>query len=523
MRVLIFHGYLLRGTGSNIYNASLARALAALGHEVHLLCQEPAAAELDFVDAVGRWGSDGLEVKTLSEPAGVTVYVPDIGRTLPVYVADEYEGFDAVPFARLGEAALQHYLDANVAAVREVADRVEPDVALANHLVMGPAIVARALRGAVPYAVKVHGSALEYTVRPDRERFLPYALEGLADAGGVLVGSRHTAESLWEVTGDPALPERTRLGPPGVDVAEFRPRPAREAASALRSLADRLETGAAAAWGGDAGAARALRALDPERDRIVGYVGKLIVSKGVDLLLAAWPLVVAEIPDARLCVVGFGTFREALLRMRDALAAGDLGELREIADRGRELEGGPPGRLAHLAAFLDTLVGERGDRYLATAREAAGRMHFTGRLEHADLPSVLPAWEAIVVPSTFPEAFGMVAAEGAACGALPLSAAHSGLAEVTAVLAHGLAEPLRPLLSFSRGPSAVQEIAERLVEWLTLDEPERRRASASLSRTARGRFGWESVAEGVIGAALGRLDKLPRVGGRGAPPGVASG
>ena len=40
MRILIFHGYLLRGTGSNIYNANLARALAGLGHEVHLFCQD---------------------------------------------------------------------------------------------------------------------------------------------------------------------------------------------------------------------------------------------------------------------------------------------------------------------------------------------------------------------------------------------------------------------------------------------------------------------------------------------------
>ena len=49
-------------------------------------------------------------------------------------------------------------------------------------------------------------------------------------------------------------------------------------------------------------------------------------------------------------------------------------------------------------------------------------MHFTGRLEHDDLPDLLPACEAQVMPSTFPEAFGMVAAEAAACGALPLSA-----------------------------------------------------------------------------------------------------
>ena len=40
-RVLVFHGYLLRGTGSNIYNTSLAQAMVRMGHEVHLLCQDP--------------------------------------------------------------------------------------------------------------------------------------------------------------------------------------------------------------------------------------------------------------------------------------------------------------------------------------------------------------------------------------------------------------------------------------------------------------------------------------------------
>ncbi len=43
----------------------------------------------------------------------------------------------------------------------------------------------------------------------------------MAAAAGVLVGSRHTAESLWETVDDPALPAKTRLGPPGVDVEEF--------------------------------------------------------------------------------------------------------------------------------------------------------------------------------------------------------------------------------------------------------------------------------------------------------------
>ena len=85
---------------------------------------------------------------------------------------------------------------------------------------MGPAILARAGLG---FAAKIHGSALEYTVKPEPERFLPYAREGIDAAAGVLVGSRHTAESLWEAIGDPGLPARTRLGPPGVDTELFRP------------------------------------------------------------------------------------------------------------------------------------------------------------------------------------------------------------------------------------------------------------------------------------------------------------
>jgi len=168
MRVLLFHGYMLRGTGSNIYNVNLARALARLGHEVHLLCQD-------------------REVKI----EGVQIHNPDIGGLLPVYVKDPYEGFEVKAFPELTEAELSFYIDANVAAVRAVAESTGGfDAALANHLVMGPAILARAEIG--PFAAKIHGSALEYTVKP-HPRFLPYAYEGMAAASGVLFGVSDTA------------------------------------------------------------------------------------------------------------------------------------------------------------------------------------------------------------------------------------------------------------------------------------------------------------------------------------------
>jgi hypothetical protein len=183
VRVLIFHGYLLDGTGSNVYNARLAETLAQLGCEVHLLSQDRHADEKPFVGAVGSWERGSLRVRSLghARPEGAgccTVYRPEIGSLLPVYVADGYEGIEARTFAHCSDEEVASYVQANVAAVRELCALARPQLALANHLVMGPVILARGLCAQVPYAVKIHGSALEYTVKPEPQRFLSYAREG---------------------------------------------------------------------------------------------------------------------------------------------------------------------------------------------------------------------------------------------------------------------------------------------------------------------------------------------------------
>ena len=123
MRVLVFHGYLLHGTGSNVYNAALAEALVRGGHEVHLMCQDRRPFDFGWVDATGDWDGGALEVRTRRDPARVTVYRPDIAGLLPLYVADRYEGFDARPFNELSSAEVEHYVAANVEAVREVVAR----------------------------------------------------------------------------------------------------------------------------------------------------------------------------------------------------------------------------------------------------------------------------------------------------------------------------------------------------------------------------------------------------------------
>jgi glycosyltransferase involved in cell wall biosynthesis len=288
-------------------------------------------------------------------------------------------------------------------------------------------------------------------------------------AQGVLVGSAHTGESLWAALPDlPGLEAKTRLGPPGVDVEEFAP-------------------------------------IEAARDPLVVFVGKLIVSKGVDLLLAAWPLVRAKHPGVRLQVAGFGAYEDGLRRLRTALDRGDLEGARAVAAAGWGLEGGEEKPLPILSAFLaDPPPG-----YAEAARAAAGSVEWLGRLEHDEVAALLPHAEALVMPSTFPEAFGMVAVEAASAGTLPVSAGHSGMREVSERLSADQPPAVAPLTSFPIEPGAVQAIADRLDRWLELPEVTRAEARATFVDTVARVWSWEGVARGVLDAAAGNLGGLP--------------
>ena len=208
-------------------------------------------------------------------------------------------------------------------------------------------------------------------------------------------------------------------------------------------------------------------------------------------------------------VVGFGGFRDGLLSGSSTRwPRGDRDAVRAIAQAGRELEGGPRAPLRHLLAFLDGA----GDDYWAAARDLRERVVLTGRLEHDELAPLLAACEALVFPSTFPEAYGMVAAEAAACGALPVSAGHSGAAEVSAMLAAAVpAAGARLAVVPDRRRRGARDRRARARLAGGARTTLRARTRAALVATARERFSWEGVARGVVAAAQGRLAELPPV------------
>ena len=283
MRILVWHGYLLSGTGSNIYTQALVREWARAGHDVTVFSQEPHPEQFDL--------------------AGATAVRPRIGPVLPVFVLDRYEGLEARLLQDLTQAERDAYVEANAAALRE---HLPADLVFANHVLLGgPVGAATGAR----FAVKAHGSELEYSMRGNDE-LSAWGRESLKDAAAVYVGSAHIREVLEDVVGHV---DRVQEVPPGVDVDEFRPE---DRDVALAALLDELRSdppnpGDANERVPDEGNAERLAEWFASDRPTVLYFGKLLYNKGVHVLFDA----LRELGDVRALIVGFGDYREELERI----------------------------------------------------------------------------------------------------------------------------------------------------------------------------------------------------------------
>jgi glycosyltransferase involved in cell wall biosynthesis len=410
MRILLWHGYLLGGTGSNVYTRQLAREWSRAGHDVTVFCQEPDPSRYDL--------------------GGVEVVRPDVGGLLPVFVLDRYAGHRVELLQDCSRAELDAWVEANAVALRA---HLPADLVFCNHVLLGgPVGAATGAR----YVVKAHGSELEYSMR-GRPELEAWGREALAGASAVFVGSGHIREVLEEVCGHV---DRVHEVPPGVDVDEWRPRERGEALDRLVEEArrDPPNPGSSEERLPDEGNAERIATFLAGTAPTVVYFGKLLRNKGVHVLLEALAGV-----DARVVIVGFGDFRA---------------ELETLAD--------PTSTL------------------------------FTGPLEHRHLVHLLALADACVVPSIFPEAFGMVAAEAASAGCPPVVARHSGLAEIAEGLEAEYPPGLAHLASFPSGD--VDALRARLVELLSLAPGEREAVREAARRAAMERWSWAGVAERLL-------------------------
>ncbi|MGC5310065.1 glycosyltransferase family 4 protein [Micromonospora zamorensis] len=166
---------------------------------------------------------------------------------------------------------------------------------------------------------------------------------------------------------------------------------------------------------------------------LVGYAGRLVYEKGVQHLVHAVPRLRERHPGLRVVIAGDGPYRAEL-----------EAEARRLA--------------------------------------LSSTVRFTGFLDSTQLPAMLGATDATVVPSLY-EPFGMVALEAAAAGA-PLAVARTG----------GLAEIVEPGVTGVTFPHSDPDALAGAVGQLLGDEVFARRVARRARTMVGERYGWATIA-----------------------------
>ncbi|MEV4631463.1 glycosyltransferase family 4 protein, partial [Micromonospora sp. NPDC049523] len=187
------------------------------------------------------------------------------------------------------------------------------------------------------------------------------------------------------------------------------------------------------AWHAKPRAVASARAKFAGEGPLIAFAGRLVYEKGVQHLVHAIPRLRDRHPGLRLVIAGDGPYRS---------------ELQHEADRLR----------------LDQTV------------------NFLGFMNESQLPAVLGATDATVVPSLY-EPFGMVALEAAAAGA-PLAVAATG----------GLAEIVEQGVTGVTFPHSDPEALAGAVDTLLADGVFARRVARRARTMVSERYGWSAIA-----------------------------
>lgn len=528
MHFVLVHGYLLGGTGSNVYTANIAKSWKHQGHAVTVICQDPFADRLDFVDEF-IVGTD--KIPSSAPKAGtLRVVVPDINGLLLVYWYDLYEGYEVKTMVNCSLQEIEANIEGTAAGLKKViaqgVDRI-----LANHAILSPVITKRATEGTgVPYDVKIHGSSIIFSVK-NRQELRRYAVEGIKNCHKLIVGAKYMAgfvEETFELEKeDMGLVSKTVIIPPGMDpeVFQFGGSVKDRQEAFLKSVADfikRKPDGRRADKislpdnnnynSSDLNKALErvvesydLRAADSdlcerwipfeEDEPIICYFGKFQETKGVGEILMAFPAILKQIPKARLLLIGYGGHREHLEGMLAAMVQGRFEAFKAYAGAGN---------------FVD--IPPAAENYFHQI--SPGRVTMTGLLEHAQLKEILPLCCLTITASKALESFGMVSVEAMSAGVLPLCHDHTGISdviravkEVDPELADVMRLEIRPggLHGVADGAYIVENLpnkVERALHFLYpngfADHSKRREMSAKLRKIAVAKFSWDVISKKIL-------------------------
>lgn len=470
MSLVITHGYLLTGTGSNLYVNNLVRELAKVGKEVNLLCQDFDPMAIDFVNEYYEFNTENTEYKLVGEksssfPGKVRVFKPNLNGFLPVYVYDHYDGYEVKEFPSCTYEEVASYVTQNKNALELVVVDFKVEVVNTNHLVMFPhiATLVKETTG-VRHLITVHGSALNFTVKKDK-RFEEFAKNSLVKADEIIVDSLHADNELKEFLDEvdlSYLKEKVEIIPAGVDVTSFF-LPTAPAEEMIQDFQDKIALKVLTSKGrtteqtegilnNEASVQEVINSVEQLRadydyrnvdqdvvakvetlkdgtHRIM-FVGKYLWTKGLHLIIFGIPKVLKQFPKAKFVFVGFGPYREPCEVVVNALANNNLDQLEEVLKAQNPLFKGEEGNVKLLQEILSQEKETLTQIIDELGFDVRQNIVFTGIAEHKELVSLLPAMDALIAPSVFPEAFGMVAIEAMACGVYPVLTYQSAFKEI---------------------------------------------------------------------------------------------
>lgn len=471
MRIGLYHGYELTGSGSNEYTRYLVRYLVAAGHEAHIICRESHPENIPYVTHAYAWKLDN-EVETLfirheKTPACFLHQLPH-GMVRPVYLTDKQRAGNVKSFLALTDDELQEYHQLNDTLLTHILSTYSLDVLHANHLVYQPVAALQACKSTkTPLVIFPHGSAIEYTIKADN-RYQDLALKGILGSSGLIIGNREVRDRILNLYPEhrEIILSKTRIVGVGVDTSLFKPVKRQERDASIQKLITTNGGGGKSPevkdelyrrlQNGDIQATRdywhsynhSLPDTDlndhlkriPWDQNILLFVGALTVGKGVQSLITALPEVLCTHPDTHLLIVGAGAYREVLEALVYAISTSNKDLLFRLCNKGLDLDrnelSGPWEDVQsylhepeNLAFILEK--GKKVDRYI----------HFLGRLDHSRLCYLFPCADLAVFPSVIPEAYPLVVMESLSNGVLPLVSYFSGFKDSV--------DDLRPLLGAS--------------------------------------------------------------------------
>jgi glycosyltransferase involved in cell wall biosynthesis len=531
--ICFLHGYLLEGSGSNLWTRSVIQSLVKSGQTVHLVCQEPHPERYDFISRASIYRQDGtveqMFARDIPYAGRCIMHKPQLGDTLPVYVWDKYEEFkQAVPMVDLDDAEIEAYLKRNTDAVNRIVHENDITVMQANHVVLMSVVAQRvAEETGIPYVVMPHGSAIEYAVKPDA-RFHRYASDALRHASRVLVSAEELRERVLSVFPNvEGLADKIEEVRVGVDTSQFTPvarseRPGNitvvtELLTTLkrgrtraqdRALPDRLSADIshaaveaaikdAANYDSklpDEGAEEKLLNVEWVNGQTLVFIGRLIVAKGIHALIAALPEILERFPPTQLLVAGHGPLREPLEALLFALRTGNRALARWIAAGDPEEDMLVSERMDGVPEYWRALEHDgRLDRYYESAQRLLkpDTVRFVGYLTHRELSWILPCCDVGVFPSMVKESGPMVFLEALSSGCFPIGTYFAGMKgkidSVAPYLDEGDVEwmKVRPLAEHIAG-----DIARVVPGALTV----RDRYAATLRKVAEEEYDWQPIA-----------------------------